>query len=519
MRQYPTASTWVAALAIILLAVGCIDQYRERQVERHVAALADSSAGIRSQAAAALVDMGVAAVPPLAVRLSDPSMESALRAGIATVLGEIGGAEAATQLAQALADSSSAVSASALASILQIGPAAVEPLLASLAAADDSSMDNLITALALVGDSRAAGPLAGIVKEEISPARERAANALGRLGVPGREALLPLLDYPNVRVRTAAVVGLGQTGDSASVAPLCKLLAAEKDDTLLVAVAALALGKLGPPAVKCLLQALDNDATGNSLIEHWTVQDHVVLALGRTHDERALERLLRLVRSPDTGLSTAIAAILALGEDGSPTAVAELVDIVVQTSRPGHTLLVYPASTALGRVGAEAVGPLLGALRQLDRGSHQDLYRVFAQVGHPAVAPLIQEIGDADMKAHVVRAFGWIEDPDAVEPLVAILENRAEDEHLRTNAAISLSHIDAPGVSDVLRAASNDSSSVVRRQARRQLAMLAKGRTRVSIRKLGEADRSRSLPELYASALELAAYQRQLLRNPAGFRR
>lgn len=102
--------------------------------------------------------------------------------------------------------------------------------------------------------------------------------------------------------------------------------------------AAEALGTCGEPAVTLLLLAL--------LSHSVPVRLGAIEALGAIRDARAVDPILDVVHR-DASLEVRWAAVLALGEIGSPDAVSSLVPLL----RDPNRYLRYGAATALGRLG------------------------------------------------------------------------------------------------------------------------------------------------------------------------
>ena len=91
--------------------------------------------------------------------------------------------------------------------------------------------------------------------------RHEAVDALGRIGLPAKDAIIDALASPDAEVRKSAVYALGRFQDEAVIPALCKLLEREKTCSVLMAVAN-TLGYMGPaakgavPALKKVLPCL-----------------------------------------------------------------------------------------------------------------------------------------------------------------------------------------------------------------------------------------------------------------------
>ena len=140
---------------------------------------------------------------------------------------------------------------------------------------DDKIRLAAASALGKVGDARAVEPLTAALKEKGS-LWEAATWALGNMGAPAVESLIALLEDLDNDVRLAAVIALGQTGDSRAVEPLMETLYWNLDDNVRAA-AVMALGHIGDPrAIERLTVALE-DADDN-------VSDLAAQALAKIKD-------------------------------------------------------------------------------------------------------------------------------------------------------------------------------------------------------------------------------------------
>ncbi len=92
----------------------------------------------------------------------------------------------------------------------------------------------------------------------------------------------------------------------------------------------------------------------------------------------------------------------------------------------------------LGRMGAQAVGPLVGALSGNEPSIRTGATMALGIIGGPAVQPLISALKNKewDVRRRAAKALGWIGDRRAEEPLLGLLKDR--NQFVRLEAAEAL---------------------------------------------------------------------------------
>jgi HEAT repeat protein len=304
-------------------------------------------------------------------------------------------------------------------------------------------------------------------------ARVAAAKALGEIG--GKEALPPLITAlhrwdEQPEVRRAAAEALGRIGDAEAVAALLNAVRsevqptpAEPSDTarkLLVEIgvrslapliealardphqssgpsAVRVLKEIGPPAVPELIAALRDPGVPS------LVKQTIANALGQMGDPRAVEPLVAALVSPETVVRPAAAiALQRLGERAVPALVAALGETVVDDPNVCIEVLV--------KVGAAAVGPLVGCLRDSRAGVRDRAVQALGRIGTgEAAEPLAEALEDSGQFAssNVVQALAMMGRP-AVDPLLRKLCHPRSD--IRRAAALALAAITS-GVGESLK--------------------------------------------------------------------
>jgi HEAT repeat protein len=291
-------------------------------------------------AADALAKIGdPSAVEPLIAALKDSDSE--VRGSAAHALGKIADPLAAEPLIAALGDkrcgplgAGNVCDAAAIA-LVEIGAAAVEPLIAALKNSDSEVRSSAADALGEIGDSRAVEPLVAALDVTDWSVHRRVAAALDKLawspdrgaagatywaarGVSnkcveiGASAVKPLiaaLDDEDWKVRNAAAEALGRIGDPSAVTPL--IIAFRKGS-----IGPEALGQIGDPRAAESLISVLGDA------RYFPGLQAVVEALAQTGDPRAVEPLITALKLGSGSIGWAIAR--ALGVMGDARAIPAL---------------------------------------------------------------------------------------------------------------------------------------------------------------------------------------------------
>jgi HEAT repeat protein len=155
--------------------------------------------------------------------------------------------------------------------IMQIGEAAVEPLIDSLYAEDHNIRKNAAEILGKIRDARAVEPLINALEDRYPSVRMMVANAL--INLPDTRTVKPLIktlkdsDY-NIRWRSAEA--LGNIGDARAVEPLINAL---EDTEIKVRLESIkALGKIADERAEEALVKILNRGNSNGIIKQETVK-------------------------------------------------------------------------------------------------------------------------------------------------------------------------------------------------------------------------------------------------------
>ncbi|MDD2764709.1 MAG: HEAT repeat domain-containing protein [Opitutaceae bacterium] len=425
-----------------------------RAVEPLIASLATDDTEFRRAAITALGRLGYArAGKPLLARLQD--QDPAIAAVAAEALGGFSNLKVTDALIACLAQESEMIRHSALDALCRIGAPAVKPLIACLKNPQGKGRALAAEALGRIGDARAIGSLIICLKAPVSAAgsqepaadmneeeptgtpadaaletRQKAAEALGKLGHPAVAPLLACLSDQDSAVRGLAATALGQLHDARAIKPLIDCLvslsageAADEEEATEVNVRESlidALTNLGEPVITPLSTCLQDD--------NRRLRQDAAEVLDRLHylppdaDGKAAFFILR----------QAWDELVKLGAPALKPLLACLDDEVAEI-RPG-------AAEALGRLGdRQAVDPLIKCLQDEAVSVQQNAATALGLLGdRRAVDPLIEAFQNADpmVKRPAAEALGLLGDAKATDVLTGSLKD--EDADLRQVCAQAL---------------------------------------------------------------------------------
>jgi len=239
----------------------------------------------------------------------------------------------------------------------------------------------------------AAAPLATTLRQNRAGAAKELAVALQKVGPPALPYLLPALDHPEVEVRLLTTETIAAIGTDAAVRPLAQK--SLKDPEVAVRqTAADALRELATPAV---------------------VPD-LVAALG------------------DSDWKVYYAAKDALAHLGSAA-----VPALVQALRSNNARIAYTAEQALTAVGQPAVPSLIAGLSSGDPQALKWVPIALGDIGYDAVRPAAQVLKShtsPTTRAAAARALGGTGYADAVQPLVAAAKDPAPQVRIAVASAL-----------------------------------------------------------------------------------
>jgi HEAT repeat protein len=388
------------------------------------------------EACAALTEVGPAAVDALLAALKDPLPRVRMRA------------------------------ATALANIAD--PRAVEPLIALLA--DNDYRPGMTAALALgqFADERAARALDAVLHKPpaheeawvVRGRREAAAQALAYMGPAGWESLLAALKDADADVRSAAALGINMclylendlgadVGERVVLARALLPLLDDADEQ----VAAAAIDGLG-----CIAEDWATEALFAALIrrdEPQPVEHTFVRATGAPHEADIIAGLLHR-----PGWRTAVA--LRLATLGDRRAAEPLLEVLDEGSGSADLNARNRTIEALGRLREPRAVPALVRLMAAEGGEFKVAYLdgstppadALVAIGPPAVELLVETLNKRQAPRLVAECLGRIGDARAVPALVDALRTGASGAAAQAAAkALGRMHDDrvVPALLEVLR--------------------------------------------------------------------
>jgi HEAT repeat protein len=287
-----------------------------------VSALNNKSEDIRSDAVAALGEVGAAAVSAVAAKLGDSNSDVCMRACDALAAIGVPAASAAPKLIAKLDDRDANVCWHAARALGAIG-----------------------------GDAEKAVPvLAKLLKHSSTPVRGHAASAIGRFGGNAKAAVPQLaatLRDEDATIRAAAARALGAIGPNAKAAVPALAKALDDEVGTVTIAAAEALGAVGKAAVPALNERL-KDPNLNSLAA-------TILGEIGPDAEAAVPGLVKLLSVDDEATKTeALLALAAIGPNAK-AAVPALMKLLKSNATFGRAGAAY----VLARIGAQSAIPVL----------------------------------------------------------------------------------------------------------------------------------------------------------------
>ncbi len=399
-----------------------------RAIEPLIACLPIDYTNLRTATIAALGKLDSARVGErLTFRLQNKHTEPAMTLAVIETLGALRDQSAVDALLPCLANESDQISSEAIDAFNQIGAPAVPPLIASLKDPKPKVRERAAEALGRIGDARAVEPLLACLKvpdtdqaaadaqdmtnseesddqknaraEEDSRVRQKAAEALGKLGPPALEPLIACLDEKDPSVRSLAATSLGQLHDSRALTPL----------------------------IACMVELSGKDPTDEENSTGVNVHDSLRSALTEL-GEAAIKPLLECLKDKNVHVQEDAADVL------------NRLNYLPSDLESKTTFFVLLQSwDKLVGLGAPAVAPLLGCLKDEDADRRRGAAEALGQLGDKrAVEPLIACLQDerAEVKKNAATALGQLGDKRAVNPLINAFKN--EDTDMRLAAAEAL---------------------------------------------------------------------------------
>lgn len=527
-----------------LTAISELSRLRDpRAVPVVITALKDSDERVRTEAARSLaVFADERAVDPLIASLSDSSAN--VRAQSAAALGLFKSHKALGPLEKALADRDARVSGAAAESLARMeDPEAIHMLIGSLsspdwqlraraaqvlmrvpgAAGSPDAIPRLVRGLqdkdlivryysaeALVAAGQpAVDQIVALFRAGRYIERERAGRVLGRIGKPSLQPMLDIVQDRSVQpeLRAAAAAVLGIIGDQVAVDSLISLL---RDQRYFVRQqSAVALGRIGAPAIDALVKESRSSTP--------VVRESVIVALGdacseirheidarggeRPDDKTNIARCVEAIQHSldDSNPSVRLAAVQALGQTGSKSAIDPLMSIL----RDENNSMRGEAAVSLGKIGEPAEQVLITALNDPKPLTRKLVAEALGDIRSQAAVPALMQLVSSDMsgaRAEAIQALGKIGDTRAVDVIITAMSDASSN--VKVNAIQALAALQGPKVEGALDRALGDREEDVRQAAATGLAEVGTEKSILALEKIADDDSSSEVRSAAVKAIE-----------------
>jgi HEAT repeat protein len=195
----------------------------ERAIKPVINCMMDSDWAIRMDSIEVLGRIGAPAVAPL-VELLQADPEAPVASCAVAALGRIGAPALPVMIGYVKLEQGPLFGV-ACSAITQMGPTAVDSLIACLQCKTSFARKVIVTALGNIMDKRSVEPLIGCLNDDDPEVREKVVKSLMWLGdLRAVEPLIDCLQDENASVRLAAAEALGQFADARAVEPLVNCL-------------------------------------------------------------------------------------------------------------------------------------------------------------------------------------------------------------------------------------------------------------------------------------------------------
>ena len=433
------------------ICAGCLGQDPlEARVDKLVKSLGNEDLNIGYASAYALIDIGEPSVDSLIKALKDDDPQ--VRSLAAYSLGRIREQRASKALIKTLDDPKPEVRMNSTEALGNLGAAeAVDPLIELLKDDDDRVVISSIFALEQLKAPEAVGPLLEFLDQDNKEVSRSSISALRAIKDP--KAVDPLIElFSDEELGEYAADAVGESGDEETVEKLLKLLDS-RDPTVRVNSIYALIGTQNPDSNYALIGIQDPDLVlpivGMLDDRDKEVRRVAVFALGCFGREDASlteQPLIKALRDPEEDVR--IAAIRALGSAGGEEAVAPLVELLhLETSD------LSGASAGSDEDVREA-----GSVKLADWHVKREVVSSLVEIGNPeAVEPLILLLEDEyyRIRQFAAEGLGKLGDRRAVEPLLKALETEREGE-VRAAEVRALGELGGPEAIKGLRRISTD---------------------------------------------------------------
>ncbi len=384
-----------------------------------------------------------------------------VRSESALALGKLNAQQAIPELVIMLRDADAVVRISAAAALGNIGSAdAVEALISASEYQKEEIKKATAIALGKIGDERAINALRQMLTHEDRTVRKEAVIALGE--IQSATAVYPLIECfadKDVNIRRATEDALIKIGEPA----VKELIAALNNENTFVRSSALnTIIHIGTPAVPELIRILNRPDP--------VLRESAVSALTTIAAPTTLNPLLTAFRDNEVSVRRTLTALIHVFSD--PRVIGKL----IQALEDDDPIVRSNAATSLGTIADDsAVDPLIQALADSKPNVRTSSRDALIRIGHASVNPLIAELGNENpaIRQEAAYALGELQNSDAIAPLA----DRLSDPHplIRSHAAEALGKLNARKMIPLLLPLLKDTSSDVRHKTALALGQLRSG--------------------------------------------
>jgi HEAT repeat protein len=250
-------------------------------------------------------------------------------------LGDLKCPDAVETIIYALLSQFVSVRCAAIQALGKIGdPKATKPLLKLLQNFEENPATHelILEALGKIASEEAIQAIINMLDTDLGV---KAVSVLEAVGKPAVDPLLASLANANQAVKIAIIKILGEIGDWKATSPLISLFEKEKNNDIwgcdMVTWALHTLGRLkDPKSIKPLIDAIKYDILETN--KNYPVQCSIILALGEIGDKRAIQPLVRLLLENDQSRINYSAAlgIVKIGVSGCNNKLAEQISSISQ---------------------------------------------------------------------------------------------------------------------------------------------------------------------------------------------
>jgi HEAT repeat protein len=423
-------------------------------------------------------------------------------------MAESGDPQVVDLLIEALKDRDGAVPVAAAECLGQLrNPKAIAGLMVNFADKEDYIRYAAADALVQIGEA-AVAPLVEALNHPRVPVRELAARTLGRIGPAALDVLLTTIKSPVKQMREAAAEAIGNVKDERSLPPL---LAALRDpDDGVREKAARALANLGKMAVPSLMSLVNDPQDDLRRRVRWALErlgcepmDETYIrpiSHGKWHDvsdlqSPALQEIHIMLRDADR--NARLTAVTSLANIGDERAAPGLAQVLNDPDRQVRETAVQ----ALVKIGGQAVEHLVAVLKEGDKELRPRAAQVLGYIVDPrSLGPLVEALADEDaqVRSAAADALAAFKDRSTVEPLLASLRDPASG--VRFSSAGSLWQIGDPRAVDGLIALLKDTEQCNRLRAAQALGDLGDDRVVAPLLELIQRDKETRIEAAVASA-------------------